>query len=667
MGKINICLAGNPNVGKSSIFNILTNLNQHTGNWPGKTVDNLEGSFLYKHYKFNIVDVPGTYSLYGYSDDEIIARDYICFNKLDCIIVVADPFSFEKSLNLLFQILEYHSNVIFVVNLIDEARKKGISINKLSLMYYLGIPVVFTSCRNKEGITELKDTIIEVATNCFNYNTIKIDYEIDLPNKEIFNKTFSKETTLKRLLDCDNSFVNSVNKYGDELLKKDFNNRENNLYEDYRNIIISKNYEKADYVKNNCIKYDKDPLERDKKIDKILTSKKFGIPIMIFLLSFILYLTITFANIPSTMLFDFFFDIEIHLLSFFNYLNIPIFITEFLILGVYRTTAWVVSVMLPPMAIFFPLFTILEDLGYLPRIAYNLDFYFKKAKCHGKQSLSMCMGFGCNAAGVVQTRIIDSPKSRIIAIITNTFIPCNGRFPTFILLSSMFFVLTTTNYNSLIQALIISFFVCLGVCVTFIISKLLSKFYFKEKQETFTLELPPYRKPNVLRIIQRSIIERTIKLLIRATKISALFGGIIFILANISINDNNILNYLINALEPIANIIGLDGVILLAFILALPANEIFIPLLIMLYTNTTYITDYESVNSLKELLVLNGWDSFTAISVLLFSLLHFPCATTLLTIKKETSSIKYTFLSFIIPTITAILVCLLFNLINIII
>lgn len=662
-----ICLAGNPNVGKSSLFNTLTGLKQHTGNWPGKTVDNLLGKFSFKSNEFNLVDLPGIYSLYGASSDEIIARDYLCFNQLDCVVVVADPFSFEKSLNLLFQILEYHKNVIFVVNLIDEATNKGIIINKLSLMYYLGIPVVFTSCKNNFGILELKETILEVVENRFKYNTIEINYDLALPNCIVENDMFYSETTLKRLIDSDQHFIESINRFGDTKLKRDFINFvDNKEYEKNRKIITEENFKKADYIKQNCIKYTKDPLKKDKKIDSILTNKLFGIPIMILLLSLILYLTISFANIPSTLLFDLFFYIEEYIIKCFNYLNINSFITDFLVLGIYRTTAWVVSVMLPPMAIFFPLFTFLEDLGYLPRVAYNLDYFFKKSNCHGKQSLSMCMGFGCNAAGVAQTRIIDSPKGKLIAIITNTFTPCNGRFPTFILISTLFF--TITSFNNLFQASVICSFICFGVLITLLVSKFLSLVLFKNKEETFTLELPPYRKPNLLRIIQRSIIERTLKLLVRAVKVSAVFGAVIFILANIMINDNNILYYLSNFLNPLGQLLGLDGVILLAFILALPANEILIPLLIMIYTNTTYITDFESINSLKDLLVQNNWTIITAINILLFSLLHFPCATTLLTIKKETNSWKYTFLSFVIPTLVSIIVCFISNiLLNIII
>ncbi len=660
MGRVNICLAGCPNVGKSSLFNILTGLKQHTGNWPGKTVDNLKGTFSYNEYDFDIVDVPGTYSLYGYSDDEVIARDYLCFNDIDCVIVVADPFSFEKSLNLLFQILEYHKNVIFVVNLIDEATNKGIIINKLSLLYHLGIPVVFTSCKKKKGIDELKDTLIEVIEQRFPYNTIKIDYKITYDEITLKNTTFTYETSLKRFKDCDSSFLDSIIKYGDNNLKEDFANYLDNIeYEKHRTNITTINYEKANYITSCCVKYNKDPLKNDKKIDKILTSKKFGIPIMILLLGLILYITIAFANIPSDLLFNFFFNIETYLLEGCNSLGLPIIISEFLILGVYRTCAWVIAVMLPPMAIFFPLFTFLEDLGYLPRIAYNLDYYFKKANCHGKQSLSMCMGFGCNAAGINTTRVIDSPKSKLIAIITNTFIPCNGRFPTFILITSLFFVISADSpYNNIVSAISIAMFICFGVLVTLLVSKLLSKYYFKNTEDTFTLELPPYRKPNLLRIIQRSIIERTIKLLFRAVKISALFGAVIFILANITINDYNIIYYLSNFLDPFGKLIGLDGVIILAFLLALPANEILIPLLIMLYTNTTYITDYESITSFHSLLIANNWTFLTALNVLLFSLLHFPCATALFTIKKETNSIKYTLLSFIIPTIIAITVCL---------
>ena len=379
---------------------------------------------------------------------------------------------------------------------------------------------------------------------------------------------------------------------------------------------------------------------------------------MIAMLGVILWITIVGANYPSDVLSTFLFWIEDQLHILFSNINAPSWLDSMLISGVYRTLAWVVSVMLPPMAIFFPLFTLLEDSGYLPRVAFNMDKFFKKACAHGKQSLTMCMGFGCNACGVIGCRIIDSPRERLIAILTNNFVPCNGRFPTLIAIITMFFTgLMVSPFQSVLSALILTSIIIFGIVLTLLISKLLSKTLLKGIPSSFALELPPYRRPQIGHVIIRSIFDRTLFVLARAVVVAAPAGLIIWLMSNIIIGDASLFNHCSNFLDPFAKLIGLDGVILLAFILGFPANEIVIPIIIMSYLSTGSILEFDNLESLKTLLVNNGWTYITAICTMLFSLIHFPCATTILTIKKETKSIKWTFAAFLIPTICGIIVC----------
>ncbi|HKM00993.1 MAG TPA: nucleoside recognition domain-containing protein, partial [Sedimentibacter sp.] len=421
--------------------------------------------------------------------------------------------------------------------------------------------------------------------------------------------------------------------------------------------ISEQNYNYANELKQKYVKEDIKKLNRDKKIDDIVTSKQFGIPIMLALLGLIFWITIQGSNIPSKVLSDILFGFQYKLNDIFISLGVNDFVRGIIVDGMYRSLAWVVSVMLPPMAIFFPLFTLFEDLGYLPRVAFNLDHMFKKACAHGKMCLTMCMGFGCNAAGVIGCRIIDSPRERLIAIITNNLVPCNGRFPLIIILSSAFFAFTGSFLDSIVPALFITLMVLVGVFATLALSYLLSKTLLKGVPSTFTLELPPYRAPQVGRIIYTSLIDRTIFVLSRAVVVAAPAGAITWLLANIYVGDLSILVHMANLLDPLGKIIGLDGFILIAFLAGFPANEIVIPVLLMAYMSTGTLTDFESIVSLRQILISNGWTALTAINVMLFSLLHWPCSTTLWTIKKETGSLKWTFAAFMIPTAMAVLVC----------
>lgn len=674
-----IALAGNPNTGKSTVFNSLTGLNQHTGNWPGKTVSNTQGRYSYKDKQYILVDLPGTYSILANSVEEEIARDFICFGNPHVTVVVTDATSLERNLNLVLQVMEITDKVVLCVNLMDEAKKKNIHINLKELEKLLGIPVVGTTARSGEGLEELKSTIAKVASGKIQTNPKKVNYdkfleksikEIETHINDLIGNRLNSRWVALHLLDGNDELIKSINDHmglnlsQHNLLNKKLENIhqdiKNEFYEmkDLRDYIVTSIVKTGEDISKKVVSFkDKNYNQLERKIDGILTSKTFGIPIMIALLGIVFWITIKGANVPSNILAKGLFWIEARLSTFLKLIKAPIWVHDILVLGVYRTLAWVVSVMLPPMAIFFPLFTLLEDLGYLPRVAFNLDYYFKKAGAHGKQALTMCMGFGCNAAGVISCRIIDSPRERLIAIITNNFVPCNGRFPILISLASIFIASSTGAFRSLVATLSVLASILLGVIITLFISKLLSKTILRGLPSSFTLELPPYRKPQIGRIIVGSIFDRTLFVLGRAVMVAAPAGLVIWVMANIRINDINILTYCAQFLNPFAQVLGLDGYILMAFILGLPANEIVIPILIMSYMSTGSMLELDSLREMKQLLVNNGWTWLTAVCTMLFALNHWPCGTTLLTIRKETQSLKWTLISFLVPTITGIVVC----------
>jgi len=396
----------------------------------------------------------------------------------------------------------------------------------------------------------------------------------------------------------------------------------------------------------------------DQRIDRLVTSPVFGLPIMLLLLAIVFWLTVVATNVPSRMLATALFWVGEQGEALFTALGIPWWITGFIWDGVYRGLAWVVSVMLPPMAVFFPLFTFLEDLGYLPRVAFNLDFLFKRAGAHGKQALTMTMGFGCNAAGVIATRVIDSPRERLIAILTNNFVPCNGRFPTLIMLATVFVAASfPPAFASFAAAGSVVGVVLIGLLFTLGVSGVLSRSILKGEASAFTLELPPYRRPNFGRILYTSMIDRTIFVLWRAIQTAAPAGAVIWILGNIYIQNVSLAQHIANFLDPLGLLIGLDGVILLAYIIAIPANEIVVPTMMMVYMGTSMMTDVPTVDSLYNLLVgVHGWTLLTAVNLMLFSLLHNPCATTILTIQKETGSRKWATFGALMPLSLAFIV-----------
>ena len=668
----------------------------------GKTVSNSSGTCNYENSSFLFVDIPGTYSIMSTSEEEEIARNYICFGNPDATIVVVDATSLERNLNLVFQIMEVTSNIIVCVNLLDEAKKKGIKINLKELQSQLNCPVVGTIATKKKTLnkllTETKNVCtkkdikpklikypekVEKAINSLlpivrNYANIPqylhrwvclklIDNEPKIIDsiESNFKVNFSKNEDLKRELnklfsiqDTNQQLAVASRVSQNTSSKKNFNSF-CNLKDEIVTTIVNKsaeiNRKVCTYTKNNYTNF-------DRKIDKVITSKIFGIPIMILFLGVIFYLTICGSNYPSSMLFEFFEFFEDKLLFALNYIHCPEWLTNMLVLGIYKTVTWIVSVMLPPMAIFFPLFTFLEDLGFLPRLSFNVDGFFKKAGTSGKQMITMCMGFGCNAAGVVGTRIIDSPRERIIAAITNAFVPCNGRYPFLIAIGTIFISGSFLGLPASVSStLVVIAVILLGIILTLAISKLLSNTILKGMSSSFILELPPYRKPQIGKILIRSIFDRTIFVLIRAIEVAIPASIVIWLFANISIGGDTLLTLVASFLDPFAKLMGLDGYILVAFIFGMPANEIVLPIILMCYLGTNSLTDISDYTSIGKILTQHGWTIATAINVMIFTVLHFPCTTTLLTIKKETGSLKWTALSFLLPTVCGIILCVISN------
>ena len=599
MEQYTAALAGNPNVGKSTVFNALTGMHQHTGNWPGKTVEVAEGAYVWRGASFRLVDLPGTYSLRADSPEEELARDFICGGNADVTVVVADATCLRRNLHLAVQLRSRTPRLVLCLNLMDEARKKGVTVDTEALSRALAAPVVTTAARSGEGLDALRTAVLDMARRT--------------PQDDPWLPPEDDSAAVAR---------------------------------------------RAAEIADTCLSCRPEDVHvRDRRLDRLLTSPTVGLPVMLLLLGLVFWLTIWGANAPSALLSRGLMALQAPLRSLLA--GAPPWVQGALVDGVYRTAAWVVAVMLPPMAIFFPLFTLLEDAGYLPRVAFMMDGCFRAAGGSGRQSLTMCMGFGCNACGVTGCRIIDSPRERLVAILTNAFVPCNGRFPTLIALISLFFLGGSLGFGrSLLATALFLGCILFAVAMTLLASRLLTATVLRGQLSAFSLELPPYRMPRVGQVLVRSLLDRTLFVLGRAVTVAAPAGLLIWILGSISVRGGSLLTVLAGALDGPGRLMGLDGMVLLAFLLGFPANEIVLPVLLMGYLQTGSLTDYGSLAELSAVLTANGWTAETAVCMLVLCLLHFPCGTTCLTILHETGSARWTALAAALPTAMGAAVCM---------
>ena len=658
-----LALAGNPNVGKSTLFNALTGLHQHTGNWPGKTVERCEGVWHGGEEDCRLIDLPGAYSLHARSAEEAVTRDYLLSGEAQAVIVVCDAACLKRNLFLALQVAEAVPRAVVCVNLLDEARRRHVSVDLERLSREMGLPVAGTSARSRTGIGELMETALQA-----NHPRLRIAYDEAIERalealipalSGLLPDGVDARWAGLRLLSDDRETLAALNL--DALLGLEQVRAAQEIAgqaESVRSRVTQTLHERARRLADSCTRRAAEPLAY--RADRLLTGRGLGIPAMLALLGLVLLTTIVLANAPSQWLSALFARLGRQIDRALA--PAPGWLHAMLYQGVYRVLSWVVSVMLPPMALFFPLFTLLEDVGYLPRAAFNMDRCFQGCRACGKQCLTMMMGLGCNAVGVCGCRIIDSPRERLIALLTNSLTPCNGRFPMLIALSGAFLA-GGGPLASLKTALCLTGLIVLSVALTLGLSRLLSATLLRGMPSSFALELPPYRRPQVGKVIVRSLLDRTIKVLGRALVTAAPAGALIWLLGHVQMGGMSLLARLFALLDPLGRLLGMDGVMLSAFVLGTPANEIVLPIALMGYLGEGTLVEADSLASLPALLAANGWNARFALCAMLFSLCHWPCATTLVTIARETRSAKWTLLSALLPTLCGMGLCMLTRLI----
>ncbi len=663
-----IALAGNPNVGKSTVFNALTGLHQHTGNWPGKTVAAARGVCTLHGETINLIDIPGAYSLWAQSAEEEAALEALCFSGADAVIAVCDAGCLERNLNLVYQILEITDQVTICVNLMDEAEKKGVRVDMEALSRRLGVPVAGTCAREGRGVQELLSLARKTVDQPPAPRRVRYPEPIE---KAVDKLAESLAPALNGLVNPRFAALRLMQ--GDDCFRKELGRRVKlsaDLEADVRNALagislspegfsalaVETIYREAEQTCRKAVTFSGHGQDRQWQADQILTGKR-GIPVILALLALILFLTLKGANWLSAWLGQGFAHLEALLKQGLNAIRTPPFLQALVTEGMFRTLAQVVAVMLPPMAIFFPLFTLLEDSGYLPRAAFLMDGLFERCHACGKQALTMCMGFGCNAVGVTGCRIIDSPRERLMAILTNSLVPCNGRFPTLIALTTLFFAGKGPGGTAQAMGVLMSL-ALLAAGMTLLCSRVLSATVLKGVPSSFTLELPPYRKPQIGQVLVRSVLDRTLFVLGSAAAVAAPAGLIIFLLAHLAPDGVSLLTRLTGFLNPFGRMLGVDGVILSGFLLSLPANEIALPIMLMAYTAGGSMGEMADLSALGQVFFAQGWTALTALNTMLLCLFHFPCSTTLIPIYKETRSKKWTLAACLLPALIGMSLCL---------
>lgn len=682
MKPVTAVLCGNPNVGKSTVFNALTGLRQHTGNWTGKTVQSAKGRVRQPEGDWTLIDLPGAYSLIGGSPDELAASDYLLFGTYDVAVVVCDATCLARSLVLAMQTARLCRRTVVCINLLDEAEKRGIVIDAEKLSGLLRLPVVGVCARNRQGLCQIGRQVFGIADGKASAGEGDIE-SVWLPGevraalkpltdalKRVSVENRKTETLALRFL-CANDGERA------QLLEACKGEYRSMLWEaitetsarfdeaaiipeELREDLIAADHALAGTLAEECVKQVRAETQSSRRLfaDRFLCSPVSGVPVMLALLVLLFYITLAGANIPSAWLSARLMGFEPVLGGWLTAMRVPAWVVGALAHGMYRSLAWVVSVMLPPMAIFFPLFTLLEDLGYLPRIAFNMDRCFRSCKACGKQALCMCMGLGCNAVGVTGCRIIQSPRERLLAILTNSMVPCNGRLPLLLLLITLFFSWAGVSSNALLSAVLLAALLVVCVLFTLLVCRILSSTLLKGLPSTFVLELPPFRRPKVGQLLVRSMLDRTVFVLLRAVSVAAPAGLVLWLLGNVEVNGTALLQHAAQWLDPFGRLMGMDGVILLAFVLGLPANEIVLPIMLMIYLQQGQLISGVEGQALAEILRQNGWGWATAASTALFTLFHWPCSTTILTIRKETGSTLWTAVAVMLPTLLGILLCI---------